>query len=332
MTQVEDRLRAELTVARAIIDVQQQIAQAQREPERVMHVVATASQELTGAAGTVVEIVQGDDMVYAAATGIAEPHLGTRLRREGSLSGLCVEAGTPLICEDSETDERVDRDACRRIGLRSMAVVPLMDGDRCQGVLKVMDAEPGRFVPEDTVALQAMAGFIALSLQLADNYVAQTHKATTDALTGVANRDEFEHRLDGLLRGSSRRSVTVCFIDLDGFKLLNDTAGHAAGDEALRGAAAALTQIVREGDVVARIGGDEFVVACHGLRPAMAAVLVERIEEGIMLATAGRLRGASVGVAVSQPGDTVKSLLDRADAAMYEVKRERHRARETSAT
>ncbi|HVT65914.1 MAG TPA: sensor domain-containing diguanylate cyclase [Mycobacteriales bacterium] len=327
MTQVEDRLRAELNVARAIIDVQQQIAQAQREPERVMQVVATASQELTGAAGTVVEIVQGDEMVYAAATGIASPHIGVRLQREGSLSGLCVAAASPLICEDSETDDRVDREACRRIGLRSMVVVPLLDGDRCQGVLKVLGAEPGLFGPDDTVALQAMAGFIALSLQLADNYVAQTHKATTDALTGLANRDEFLRRLGGLLHGSPQRSVTVCFIDLDGFKELNDTAGHAAGDEALRSAAAAMSETVRDGDLVARIGGDEFVVACIGLRARMVDVLVERLEDAIVTATAGQLRGASIGYAVSTAADTVDSLLERADAAMYDVKRKRRSGR-----
>jgi diguanylate cyclase (GGDEF)-like protein len=327
VTQVEERLRAELNVARAIIDVQQQIAQAQREPERVMQVVATASQQLTGAAGTVVEIVQGDEMVYAAATGIAAAHIGIRLKREGSLSGRCVDAAAPLICEDSETDERVDLAACQRIGLRSMIVVPLLDADRCQGVLKVLGAEPGLFTIDDTEPLQAMAGFIALSLSLADNYVSQTHKATTDALTGLSNRDEFVHRLAGWLVHTPAQSVTVCFVDLDGFKQLNDTAGHAAGDQALRDAAGALIETVRDGDLVARIGGDEFVVACHGLRDRMVDLLVSRLEEGIMAATSGQLHGASVGYAMSTPGDTVDSLLARADAAMYDVKRKRRSGR-----
>lgn len=107
-----------------IIRTQTEIAKAGMDLGNVMALVAERTQQLTNAVGAVVELAEGDDMVYRAASGSAASQLGLRIGREGSLSGLCVRERKILVCDDSETDERVDREACRKVGLRSMIVVP----------------------------------------------------------------------------------------------------------------------------------------------------------------------------------------------------------------
>jgi diguanylate cyclase (GGDEF)-like protein/PAS domain S-box-containing protein len=150
------------------------------------------------------------------------------------------------------------------------------------------------------------------------------HEADHDPLTGLANRRALERTLEAALaRASARsRSVGVIMLDLDGFKAINDTHGHAAGDEALREVASRLRRCVRERDLVARLGGDEFVVVLSDLGGRSAAVehSVTRIQEALSEPfgpTPMALRSA-VGVATF-PSDagTAADLLAHADRAMY---------------
>lgn len=155
------------------------------------------------------------------------------------------------------------------------------------------------------------------------------HRAAHDPLTGLANRGELERRLADFLEraGASGESLAVAYLDLDGFKVVNDTHGHGAGDELLRATAAALLRQVRDDDVIARVGGDEFVVVLPGADLDRALATADRIRQG--LAEPRSLVGVkpmvqvtvSIGLAVAQPGDRVASLLRDADAALYEAKR-----------
>lgn len=147
-----------------------------------------------------------------------------------------------------------------------------------------------------------------------------------DPLTGLVNRrralEELGARLALVRPGSS---TGVLFCDLDGFKAVNDTEGHAAGDRVLCSVAGALTAAVRGGDLVARVGGDEFVVICDGLggRSELGAV-VSRIR--LRLAAAVPSVSVSIGAALARPGERVDEVLGRADADMYEDKRRWERA------
>lgn len=167
-----------------------------------------------------------------------------------------------------------------------------------------------------------------------DDYARQAslyHLATHDALTGLANRSHFFDSIEQALRRNERqaRRVGVVYVDLDGFKHVNDQGGHSLGDRVLLAIGARLRHAVRAADTVARIGGDEFAVLCEGLTAAeQAEVVARRIEhalaESVELDGERWLVPASVGAAVDRGGpDTAEELMDRADRAMYTAKQAR---------
>ncbi len=152
------------------------------------------------------------------------------------------------------------------------------------------------------------------------------YQAHHDALTGLLNRHAVLRRLDQALGRRHLTDVTALFVDLDGFKRVNDTYGHAVGDDVLRAVAQRITATLRPGDVAARIGGDEFVALLEGVSgPAVDAIAV-RVARAIaapVLAAGDDVVqvDASIGYATATLGDVEASaLLARADAAMYEVK------------
>ena len=154
-------------------------------------------------------------------------------------------------------------------------------------------------------------------------------RANHDALTGLANRARFEARLqDAVALGrSGQRRACVLFIDLDRFKAVNDTHGHAAGDAVLKAAAARIRRQVRGEDLVARLGGDEFAVLLIDLPdpavlPALAAAITAAVSKPIAVGDTQVSVGASIGWALfnAQTEDAAE-VLARADAAMYEAKR-----------
>jgi diguanylate cyclase (GGDEF)-like protein len=152
-----------------------------------------------------------------------------------------------------------------------------------------------------------------------------TERAIRDQLTGLANRTLLEERLRAALSRDGRTggSTAVLFLDLDGFKAVNDRYGHAAGDRVLQTVAKRLAAAVRPSDTVARVGGDEFVVLVEGATDEGVARLAERLRDAVgePLPTLDLKVGVSVGVAVSTAGETEPmKLLQAADKAMYAIK------------
>jgi cyclic di-GMP phosphodiesterase Gmr len=154
-------------------------------------------------------------------------------------------------------------------------------------------------------------------------------QAQSDPLTGLVNRTAFEAMLPEHLDPEAGLGCGLLFCDLDGFKAVNDTLGHAAGDAVLLEVARRISGTVRGGDLVARLGGDEFVI----LLPALGAIQVRALAARVERAVARPIRlpegqarvGVSVGVRVAEPGEDPTAVLADADAAMYDVKRRRHR-------
>ncbi len=152
-----------------------------------------------------------------------------------------------------------------------------------------------------------------------------THQAFHDALTSLPNRALLLERLDDALvarRGTG--AVSVVLIDLDGFKGVNDTLGHQAGDELLRQVAGRLTRCLRVGDTAARLGGDEFAVIVDGVQRDEPMAVADRIltamREPVTVHGSTVFVGASIGVAAAEPQCTATDLLRDADIAMYAAK------------
>ncbi|ADG17530.1 diguanylate cyclase/phosphodiesterase with MHYT sensor [Paraburkholderia atlantica] len=153
--------------------------------------------------------------------------------------------------------------------------------------------------------------------------------ATLDALTGLPNRATLTERIERAISGARRQrtSFAVLFMDLDGFKTINDSLGHSAGDAVLSAFAQRLQQCVRSSDTVARLGGDEFVVLAEHLTSgddaaALADGVLERMRQGTWSDEQPLQVMPSIGIALyPRDGDSVETLLQHADAAMYEAKR-----------
>lgn len=140
------------------------IVQAVFDLNGFMQLVVDNLQELTHAMGAVVELVDGEDMVYRAASGCMVPFVGMRLAQASSLSGLCVQSTEVLTCSDTESDPRVDLNACRRVGARSMVCTPLLQGGQAIGVLKVASNQVAAFDANDEQTLRLMADVLGAAL------------------------------------------------------------------------------------------------------------------------------------------------------------------------
>ncbi|PHV13025.1 GAF domain-containing protein [Chitinimonas sp. BJB300] len=152
-----------------IVETQSAITQADQDLDQFMELVSNTVQELTGASGAVVELVEEDVMVYRCATGVVAPHVGVRLKRKGSLSGLCVATAQVLRCDNADSDPRVDKEACKRVGVGSMVCAPLFQMGQAVGVLKVVSGNTNVFDDEDVQMLTLLSGMLgaALGKQLA---------------------------------------------------------------------------------------------------------------------------------------------------------------------
>ncbi|MDZ4166157.1 MAG: GGDEF domain-containing protein [Coriobacteriia bacterium] len=168
-----------------------------------------------------------------------------------------------------------------------------------------------------------------LAERLADANRRLEHAANTDALTGLWNRGYALDRLGQELERASRheQSVGVALLDIDHFKKVNDTFGHAVGDSALRQVASILRDAVRTYDVVSRIGGEELLIIAPDIEPVALVALAERIRELVAAADIEGLEGrkvtVSIGTAYADRGcetETTDDLIARADAAMYAAK------------
>ena len=153
------------------------------------------------------------------------------------------------------------------------------------------------------------------------------YQAFHDQLTGLPNRSFFRQGVDSALthRALNDAGTVVLFVDLDNFKTVNDSFGHASGDEVIIAAARRISACARGGDIAARLGGDEFALLLHDTTLEGATALASRLlstlhDTPIAFGGGSVVVGASVGIAVAGPGDTTETLLRNADLAMYQGK------------
>lgn len=154
----------------AVVATQQEVLAAVTDLDKVMSLVVERTPAVTNGNGAVIELVEGDELVYRAASGAARAHIGLHLPFAGSLSGRAVTEKAVLRCDDTETDPRVDAPACRAIGIRSMVIAPLLEGDAAVGALKTFSSRPNNFNDLDSYALQLLAGMTSGALTQARTF------------------------------------------------------------------------------------------------------------------------------------------------------------------
>jgi diguanylate cyclase (GGDEF)-like protein/PAS domain S-box-containing protein len=218
---------------------------------------------------------------------------------------------------------------CLDAGLTSAVELRLSPGMR-SAVLRIGFAgEPERWDSHNSDVVQLIATIVLSTLRRCQAEERLNERARRDPLTGLLNRDELYKALSREVASPQRGGrVGVLYVDVDRFKQLNDRHGHAVGDQVLRAVAGAMEDAVREGDVVARMGGDEFVAVCRDLDSAenLDAVADRLSDRVARLRRRGVAAGVSIGRAVWTPELTPDDLIGLADADMYRVKRARRQS------
>jgi len=148
----------------AVVATQQEVLAAISDLDKVMTLVVERTPEATNGDGAVIEVVEGEEMVYRAGSGAAKEQAGLRLGMMKSLSGMAVREKTLLRCDNTETDLRVDAAACRALGIRSMMIAPLLEGTVAVGALKTFSRHAQAFSDLDAYVLQLLAGMTSAAL------------------------------------------------------------------------------------------------------------------------------------------------------------------------
>ncbi|MGN6870520.1 MAG: sensor domain-containing protein [Solirubrobacteraceae bacterium] len=275
-------------------------------------------------------------LVLRAGTGWPEAAFGN-LRYpagEGSQAGYTLLSGAPVVVEDWDSETRFEQPEFggRRTGAGLSVKIEGRSRDAF-GVLVVQSMAPRSFAAGDVDFLQALANVLADALERQAIEDAIRERAVHDPLTGLPNRvlfvDRLEHALSRLGRQDSL--AAILFLDLDHFKLVNDSLGHHVGDELLTAAAPRLRQALRSSDTVARFGGDEFGILLEDIASERDAIeTAERIAaifaRPFVLSGSEHFVTTSIGIALARGGELADELIRDADAAMYRAK-DRGRAR-----
>jgi diguanylate cyclase (GGDEF)-like protein len=297
----------------------------QAAPKLIYHAVVNGAVRLLGGDSGVLRFVDQADpdwtvaVAFHSAVGGSDPARRRAPVTEG-LSGRVISTGEPVAAENQGPQDTGSRLAPP--GTRAGIGVPISERGEVIGALVVGSSEDRRWTQRDRRTISAYGEHVEVALA-----VARAHHgalgAVTDPLTGLGNRtqllDRLEHRLARATRDGT--DATVLFLDLDRFKLVNDSLGHLVGDQLLIAVADRLRGCLREGDVCARLGGDEFAVLLDGRSDAevVAERIVTALEACFEIEGHEAFIGVSVGIASGrQPAET---LLRNADVAMYQAKR-----------
>jgi diguanylate cyclase (GGDEF)-like protein len=311
------------------------IAEGNSGPARRLLVQSRTEWELIVAAAGTLEHPT-DLTTRGAAVTVRAPKVLTLLDRAGMASRSAVRA-------DLAAATRTERDTLAVLVMLELLAIALavrlsrrlsIEVLRPVGILRdsanhLADGELDHRVVVDRVDElgQLAVSFNAMADAVAGSQRSLTREATTDSLSGLANRAAFRSRLETTLARTDRRggSQAVLFVDLDDFKDVNDSLGHAAGDELLRLVADRLVDTVRPGDLVARLGGDEFAILLDSLdEPGLALTVAQRVvialAEPVQIGATSVAVGASVGLALRHENSDLEDLMREADVAMYAAK------------
>jgi diguanylate cyclase (GGDEF)-like protein len=301
------------------------------ELDHVLGTILRGVVDMLGAETGSVMLSENDELRGVAAVG-NERALGARLAFGQGIAGRVALARNALLINGEASDGAFPGLRPRRTPVESAISVPMIERDQLIGVLNVGAPATHVFNHRDLEAARAFAEYAAAAIakaRLYDNSRRKSeelaYRASHDALTGLPNRSMLRDRL---MRDSATTSCgALLFVDLDGFKAVNDMLGHAGGDVLLEAVAQRLASSVSSTDTAARVGGDEFAVFVTGgsdLRPAVAVAerLIQRLAEQFVVFDQQVSISASIGIAQwGVHGDSFEELFRAADHALYDAKK-----------
>ncbi|MDH7602226.1 MAG: diguanylate cyclase [Armatimonadota bacterium] len=310
------------------------------ELDEVTALLAHRSRRLTEAATCVVFLVDESDPSCLVAQSVVGRHKsvfeGARARLGRGVTGKAASRMRPYLGSYDPNDLQLVRRVSKGLQVKSCLVVPMVCFGRLVGTINLYDDSSSAFSKDDLATMESIAGRAAYAIQNALAFESVRQSATRDPLTGLYNTRYLHTYLERELNRASRRNgcVSLLQLDLDNFKPVNDTFGHARGDEVLKDLAKIFLDCVRSYDVVCRCGGDEFIIVLPDSSAREAARTARRIQDAVELYAGQKLGGCSVPLGVSigiatYPQDAVDSdgLIARADEAMYQNKRARKNVR-----
>jgi diguanylate cyclase (GGDEF)-like protein len=321
----------------AISELTKAITPIQNEKALLQLILEKAAELLKAEQGSLMVLDQeADVLLLEAKKGIVNGVTDKlRIGRGEGIAGKVIELGEPFLVENLEDDPRIRQKNRNHYKTRSFVSVPLKIEDRIIGVLNLSDKDGGEaFNEEDLKLIQSVAiqAAIVMERNIFYNKNEELKKLTiTDELTGLLNRRYLYERLKDELARSERHSheLAILMLDLDGFKECNDCHGHIAGDRSLKYVADILLNTVRSMDVVARYGGDEFMVILPETGEPIALEIAERLRHNVSQKTtvhdaAGPACSLTTSIGIvcyPEHGKTIELLLENVDKALYRAKK-----------
>ncbi len=298
-------------------------------PDLLEHVIRLLGEEMEfdSCAIALIDAHDPDLLTIRATSGLQTSALGQSFRRGTGLGWATIESGAPLIIPDLLADPRAALQLSQR---RSALMVPLFVHGKAIGLVNAFRDRAGAFSEAELNLLTVVARYLTGAIEVARLHEQLRELASTDALTGLANRRIFIDRLRSEIERSRRAQcdLSVALLDLDRFKQVNDTYGHAAGDEILLRVAEMLTAGIRAYDLAGRFGGDEFTLLFPQTPRAQAEDVLRRLRPPEIATPDGAGSRVSVGfcwgtAAWPADGEEAEGLLQVADQRLYAMKQER---------
>jgi diguanylate cyclase (GGDEF)-like protein/PAS domain S-box-containing protein len=274
---------------------------------------------------------QSDSLNLIAQRGFSEDFANrmAKLKLGKGFIGRVAVSGLSLVLSPTYYDPRFDPMILKRDNLWSLCSVPVFARDRIQGVICVGSREQTRSLEEETQLFELLANQIGIALDNALLYEKTVDMAFTDGMTGVYNRRYLMEELKRELSRANRNMTCFSIInmDIDNLKAVNDRHGHNNGDRLLKEFGTIVQNNSRKTDIAARIGGDEFILLTSESDSAQATTVAQRIlceANSCKIDVKGELFNISVSIGIADyptHGSTIEEILNKADKAMYEAKK-----------